>query len=213
MPSLSSNLKKLIHQYKLTPTKLGRLTGVPQSIIHQIISEKNKNPKIETIKPLSAYFRISISQLIGEVGLPNESPDPNTVYNWRNIPIICWEDAIDWPATKQRYLKDASTGYFFANSRVSHRSYALILDNHAVELVLPKGTILVADPDQKPKNGDFVVVHFAGKQTACLKQLIMDGTTWKLISPNIKIIDERSQLTLQQTSVLAVIAASQFNFY
>ena len=213
MPSLSTNLKKLIEQFHLTPTKLGRLTGVPQSVIHQITSGKNRNPKIETLKPLCAYFRISISQLIGEIALPNESPDPNIIYNWRNIPIIHWQDAIDWPATRQRYLNDPSTQYFFANPKTSDRSYALVLDNHAMEPLLTKGTHLVADPDRKAKSGNFVVVHFVGKQTACLKQIIMDETNWKLISPNMKIIDDRSQLMLEQTSVLAVIIGSQFDFY
>lgn len=41
MPSLSTNLKKLIEQSHITPTKLGRLTGVPQSVIHQ----KQQKPK------------------------------------------------------------------------------------------------------------------------------------------------------------------------
>ena len=145
--------------------------------------------------------------------LPNESPDPNIIYNWRNIPIIHWQDAIDWPATRQRYLNDPSTQYFFANPKTSDRSYALVLDNHAMEPLLTKGTHLVADPDRKAKSGNFVVVHFVGKQTACLKQIIMDETNWKLISPNMKIIDDRSQLMLEQTSVLAVIIGSQFDFY
>lgn len=211
--SLSSHLKKLIDQHNLTPTKLWRLTGVPQPVIHQMTSGKNGNPKLETLRPLCTYFKISMSQLIGEVALPNKSDHPYSIYNWQNVPIIRWEDAVDWPATKQDYLDDPSTQYFFANRKVGDCSYALVLDNRTMEPLLLKGTHLIADPDRQPKDGNFVVAHFAGKQTAFLKQITRDSTGQQSIrSSAIKLSDKQTMLPTCQVSLLAVVIQSQLNF-
>lgn len=81
-----------------------------------------------------------------------------------------------------------------------------------MEPLLAKGTHLVADPDRKAESGNFVIVHFAGKRIACLKQIVMNGATWKLTSPNIKIIGKENQLTTKSINILSTIVCSILNF-
>lgn len=114
MIGLSLNLKKLMKLREINPSELARQTGVAQPIIHRIASGKNTNPKLETLKPLAAHFRVSLSELIGDAmafddtlaRLKDESMEKNPnsgkdVLKMRSdcrcrVPLLSWEAVSRW---------------------------------------------------------------------------------------------------------------------
>jgi transcriptional regulator with XRE-family HTH domain len=63
---LSDNIKKHLESRKITKYKLSKLTGIPTTTIHDIISGKNQNPAYEKISKIAAALDIPIAELTGE---------------------------------------------------------------------------------------------------------------------------------------------------
>ncbi|MFK3971159.1 helix-turn-helix transcriptional regulator [Pseudomonas sp. NPDC087358] len=62
-------LKELLDRQGISPTELHRRTGVPQSTISRILSEKIADPADKHISKIAEYFRVSTDQLRGRVDL------------------------------------------------------------------------------------------------------------------------------------------------
>ena len=51
--SLSSRLKKLLTNANISEAELARRTGIAQPMVNRLATGKNKNPKLETLKPIA----------------------------------------------------------------------------------------------------------------------------------------------------------------
>ena len=56
----------------LSDNELAERTGIPQPTISRIKSGDSRDPRDSTLRPLAKYFRLSISQLRGDVPLPTD---------------------------------------------------------------------------------------------------------------------------------------------
>lgn len=68
--SLGKNIQHLCDIHKVNLTELSKNTGIKPVDVHSLASGKNTNPHILTIKRISEFFNIKLSQLIGEEDLP-----------------------------------------------------------------------------------------------------------------------------------------------
>ena len=62
---LSSNIKKLRNQKKLSQDQLARLADIPYNTLVKIESGKSSNPTFETLSKLADALEVSIDRLVG----------------------------------------------------------------------------------------------------------------------------------------------------
>ena len=62
---LSVNIKRLRKEQHLSQEELAQKAGITYSTLIKIESGLNKNPTLETLKKISAVFRIKIDELVG----------------------------------------------------------------------------------------------------------------------------------------------------
>ncbi|MDS4030393.1 MAG: helix-turn-helix transcriptional regulator [Candidatus Contendobacter sp.] len=70
MPTVSEILSILMAREGLTDNELAARTGVPQPTISRIKSGESRDPRDSTLRQLADYFRLTVSQLRGDVPLP-----------------------------------------------------------------------------------------------------------------------------------------------
>src|ERR1700730_4201865 len=84
---------------RISASQLSKNTGLPTTTIKRIRSNANANPTLVSLLPIAAFFRISLSQLIGEEDIPANIIKGTFSSNqklWTRVPIITWEQAILW---------------------------------------------------------------------------------------------------------------------
>lgn len=173
--SLSKILKGLMTEIGLNESGLARRTGIGQPVVHRICSGETDNPKVETLRPIANFFAISISQLIGDKPLPADripgtfNPDAQ---GWRQIPLLNWDQILYWPNLNQKIvpLPTIST-----DIELGQHAYAVAVRDTTMEPRFPEGTILLIDPNLKPNNLDFAIVHITGQDLPNFKQILIDG--------------------------------------
>lgn len=62
---LSSNIKRLRQEKKLSQDKLARIADIPYNTLVKIESGKSANPTFETLSKLADVFGTSIDELVG----------------------------------------------------------------------------------------------------------------------------------------------------
>ncbi|UVL57532.1 MULTISPECIES: XRE family transcriptional regulator [unclassified Pseudomonas] len=67
--NVASVLRALLDRHGLSPTELHRRTGVPQSTLSRILSEKIVDPSDKHVSKIAEYFGVSTDQLRGRVEL------------------------------------------------------------------------------------------------------------------------------------------------
>ncbi len=190
MKKLSSILKALMAEIRITESELARRTGIGQPVVHRIASGETDNPKVGTLSPMAKFFALSISQLIGDEPLPpNRLPgtfNPG-VTGWIQIPLLSWEQALEWP-----HLTDHSkpTQTISTDLPLSEHAYALTVKDTTMEPRFPEGTVLLVDPAIQPADRDYAIVHMDGYKSPTFKQILIDGSTTyiKPLNPDFKTL-------------------------
>lgn len=156
MIELKSNLSKLLLKEALSENELARRTGIAQQIINRILSGENRNPKLATLSPIAKYFNISISQLIGESELENNSLPPLQLSNLREIPIIDFNLLETYPLLE---LIHQSNETIISDKTINEKQlFAIKLIENLIEPKCPSGSLLIFDMKKKPIHGDFVLL-------------------------------------------------------
>ena len=72
MPTVSEILTKLMARQQLTDNELADRVGIPQPTISRIKNGDSRDPRDTTLRPLADYFGLTISQLRGDMPLPQD---------------------------------------------------------------------------------------------------------------------------------------------
>ncbi|MDQ8039052.1 MAG: S24 family peptidase [Rickettsiella sp.] len=172
---MSNILKGLMAELGINESELARRTGIGQPVVHRICSGETDNPKVATLSPIANFFAISISQLIGDEPLPTDriagtfNPEAQ---GWRQIPLLEWEQVLSWPNLSQ---KSAPLPAISTDIELSQHAYALAVRDTTMEPRFPEGTVLIVDPNLKPNNLDFAIIHVEGHDLPNFKQILIDG--------------------------------------
>jgi phage repressor protein C with HTH and peptisase S24 domain len=91
--NVASTLKALLDRHGLSPTELHRRTGIPQSTLSRILSEKIVDPSDKHMSKIAEYFGVSTDQLRGraELGDTREAA-PRTEAHAALKDISLWDD-------------------------------------------------------------------------------------------------------------------------
>lgn len=178
--TISVNLRRLMEREKINASELGRHIKLAQPIIHRLLTGKNINPKLATIRPIADYFDITISQLIGEDFLAVDHQDSG-LSTWKQVPVLAWKDIVsslngdDSVTTAHQVSTDAL---------VSEAAYAVVIENTGLEPHFPKGAKVVVEPNRSASDSDFVVVMVAEGGDPHIRQVVSDGADCYIKSLN-----------------------------
>jgi transcriptional regulator with XRE-family HTH domain len=168
---LSINLQRLMLEANISSVELSKRINIPTDTIKKIKAGKNINPTIETLKPIAEYFKISVSQLIGDYNyLSNKTSIKlnNKIDNEiLNIPVITWEDALNCYSVKNPTDYCTILGY-----KLSKSSFALKIDNNNYG-IHRNGELIFVDPEMKPIDKDYLLVHKIGAKIPDIKKLLI----------------------------------------
>lgn len=106
LSKVAESILNLMFQFGMTQADLSERTGIAQPALHRLLSEKNTNPKLQTLQPLAAYFEVTMSQLLGEVELPKieiKLEKTSYVKTLINLPLFSWQETSE--ITSYRRLK------------------------------------------------------------------------------------------------------------
>ena len=168
---LCDNLNLLMTEMHISADELARRTGLPASTIKKIRNRYNPNPTLATLLPLAQFFSVPLGQLVGDEPLSKNrirEPHQQTIDTIRYIPILTWEESINWPSTITQPHTSITTEYEYSTN-----AFALIVEEIDWDN-LAKGTALLIDPSLKTEHRDFVLVYKKGQQSPTLKQALYD---------------------------------------
>ncbi|MBN9287187.1 MAG: hypothetical protein BGO43_02100 [Gammaproteobacteria bacterium 39-13] len=181
------NLKsKICERLKLARTEAGFNTAKEFALLNNLkISTYNlheagtRSMALEIIEQYAQILKINVSWLLTGIG-------PKSSSQVRSIAIIEWAEISTFPEKIDFETKQWTT----SDIDLSPFSFALTIDNDAMEPRYPEGTIIIVDTKQKPKNKDFALILIKEKKTPLFKQLIQaEGDLYaKSLNPDYKPI-------------------------
>lgn len=156
---------------RISASQLAKSTGLPATTIKRIRCNSNANPTLVSLLPISKFFGVSVSQLIGDEELPIQTNPSTTTHPkaWTKVAIIDWERVIDWPQN----MAAEDLEYTSTDREIGDKPYALIVEEENWENLAPN-TLLIVDPTLKPEHRDYAIVHRLGDKRATLKQVLFD---------------------------------------
>lgn len=210
---LSTTLKRLLFDKNMKPIDLARELDLPQPTIHRLVTGKSTRPYKSSLEPIAHYFDISVDQLLGEEPLLAEwqAPEPsahalqNIVI--KTVPVIPWQSITELAVARSKAKKQlAITG------NISDECFAILMNDHAMEPLFTKGTILIFDPNKKYVDRSYVLVKLANKDQFIFRQLLVDvdQSYLKPLNPDTAIYKMR--LLNADDTIVATLFESRTNF-
>lgn len=206
--TISVNLKRLMEREKINASELGRHIKLAQPIIHRLLTGKNVNPKLATIRPIADYFDVTISQLIGEDVLVLDD-NVGQGSTWKQIPVLAWNDISSVVEGKQSVVVSEQVS---TDAYVSAAAYAVIIENTGLEPHFPKGAKVVVEPMRKPTDSDFVVVITSEGGDSHIRQVVSDGADSYLKSLN-PALSKMNMIRLDEAKVILGVVVQVKLYY
>lgn len=176
MPNnLSTILKTLMNEVKITVTELARQTGVGQPVIHRMASGETDNPKVGSLSPIAKFFNVTISQLVGDDALDEDRlpGSHNPFYRkWTKLPLLSWEQAAVWPHSR---IPSEVSSFVSTESIVSNTAFAIRMEDTTMSPRFPEGTLLIIEPTITPRDHDYACVLIPGESRIQFKEIMFDG--------------------------------------
>ncbi len=180
--SLGAVLTSLMRICNTNDIKLSKETGVPFTTIARMRSVEKANPTASSLRPIAAYFGISVSQLLGDEPLSLDKLT-DQVAKPVQVPLICWNNVIVF--LQNKLLEPESIqSWVSTDFPVSSTSFCLKLRDAALTQSFGKEAVIVVDPKATPVSMDYVLVRSEYDDTVFLKRVMFDGDCVYLISVN-----------------------------
>ena len=212
-PKLGSILKRLLFEKDMRPVDLARELDIPQPTIHRLVVGKSTRPYKSSLEPIAKYFDISVDQLLGEEPLLAEwqpetsAPQSLQAFIIKTVPVIKWSSFSNLDIARQQAEKQiAITG------SISDDCFSLLMYDHSMEPMFPKGTILIFDPQKKPLDRSYVLVKLEGKESPIFRQLLVDIDNQYLKPLNPDLNAYKMRLLDEKDVIIATLFESRNNY-
>lgn len=202
---LAETLRLLMRNHSnISQAELARQTDIPPPTLHKILSGQTSDPRISTLITLASFFNVGLDQLTGLTPLDDaqQSSQPSIA-----IPVLDWQNVIKYPKLLTEIHANNWDNWTTVEKN-STNSFALI-SKPSMEPLFPRGSILIVNPEQRPRDGDYVVVFYDNTDEATLREITIDGPIQELlpITPN----GQRNQLN-DNVRVIGVVTQSRCIF-
>lgn len=212
IPSLKNVLSLLMDECDIDDISLSRETNIPISTISRMRLRSDSNPTASTLRPIAKFFSISISQLLGDEPLSKDrlpgSHNPTSFTSVR-MPIIDWDSIADWIDNDGQKIKHKLTQWISTEKRIGYRAFSLKILTDSFGLAFRKGSLIIIDPEQKPSDGDLILLRLKKDGVIVLKQFLADGNDFYIrsVNPEMKGIN----LLDDSYTVIGVIIETRFS--
>ena len=124
---------------------------------------------------------VNVSELLGEAIISKDNRRHIDLYKskWSKIPLLTWEQACAYPNIDLHSITD----YSFIDIQVSKKAFAIKMLGSSMEPLFPEAQFLTFEPENKPKDRDYVLAVVAAANMV-FKQLLIDGKDYYLKSLN-----------------------------
>lgn len=192
-------LNKLMSDKKIRVTELARRVSLPQPTVHRIVSGVCEHPHMSSLKPLAAYFGITVDQLKGHDHIP-------WLDRIARVPMLSWKDPLSWSRTKE---SDEHRDLVLTDAMVSGSAYALKVQDASMEPVFPRNSTLIVDPEREYQDRSLAIIKMGEHNEAVFRQIRVDaGSVYlKALSPDF---DQFKMAKLgSQDKVLGVVVQAK----
>lgn len=150
---------------------LAHQTGVPQSTLSRILSGETTHPHRSSLEPLATFFQVSLNQLLGRDPITSLRRLSNAAH-LPKVPLLTWEQITPWLEPNPSFV---TTETVQVDIPLAEGSFAVIIDDTAMEPQFPNGTVLIIDSQKVPKDRNFVVATLKDSHKIIFRQLLTDG--------------------------------------
>lgn len=194
----------------MKPADLAREVHLPPPTIHRLVTGKSSRPYKSSLQPIADYFSVTVDQLVGEKQLPESIWEHDKVVPpaeqsiVKSIPIISWKQLDNAAEACKNAQKHVVT---LGNLREA--SFALIMSDFSMEPFFTRGTLLIFDPEQTPKDRSYVLVKLTENNLYIFRQLLIDGEDryLKPLNPDLGMFKMRS--LHQDDKIIACLVESR----
>lgn len=211
--NISKNICYLIDSNSISKYELANTLGVPYNTIHRLCTGETADPKISTLQLIADYFGIGLDSLIHNDNSQFKDASP---YSNRpqSIPIFTWEVLSDGCLMKEVLTTNNwdkwETLALVETLNLSKFSFA-VESKKSMQPRFPQGTIFIVDQEEKPIDGDLVLIRMKNDNAVSLKELVIDPPYWQLLPlvggevPTITLDNNKHEIV--GTVVLSILKA------
>lgn len=202
----SERIKELRKKQGLTQQKLGELIGANRASVSQWESG-DVSPSADYLVALARVFGVSPHWLSTGKGSPEPANvEPAVIPVGSRVPILSYVQAGNWrEMCEQATAFDGSLEYVAAGVSVGSCAFGLWVRGNSMEPDFKEGDLLIVDPDEAPKAGDFVIAK-NGSEEATFKKYRSRGE-YDDGSPRFELVplnNDHSTLSTDQTSIMII---------
>lgn len=175
---LGKNLDYLLNLHDLDIKNLSIEIGVPPATIARM-RKKDCNPTVSTIEPFLNFFRVDMDTFLYEDMSTQEYQNKKTIGNLSYIPVIELADIKNEPK-KSKIVK------FIGAAGVNGKNiFGINIATASLAPAFQNNSIIIIDPDLKPKEGDYVLCLLGDDVKPMFRQIFIDGSNYffKPINP------------------------------
>jgi SOS-response transcriptional repressor LexA len=168
---IKNNLQILTAEHHISEAELCRYTNIPQATLNRLLTGATDDPRASTLAVIAEYFKISVDQLLGIKPLPTSFDTSTAVTETATfVPLLSQNDLKEWKATSASQ-NDKYRQWIETES--SHKNcLALKVKDESMWPQFAEGTILIVNPNIKPKNRDFVVCYLSEEKQTVYRQYL-----------------------------------------
>ncbi|QJT25385.1 helix-turn-helix domain-containing protein [Aeromonas media] len=219
MKTINDRISERRQALKISKNELARRVGITHASVNKWESGLNQ-PKGRYLNDLAAALGVSVDWLLtgkeeGTTGVA-ESPipgyrnvEPAVIPQGGRVPILSYVQAGNWrEMCEQATAFDGSLEYVAAGVSVGSCAFGLWVRGNSMEPDFKEGDLLIVDPDEAPKAGDFVIAK-NGSEEATFKKYRSRGE-YDDGRPRFELVplnDDHETLSTDQThiSIIGVV--------
>jgi transcriptional regulator with XRE-family HTH domain len=179
---LSSNIVNLLKNNGINESDLAKKLNIPYNTIHRIIIGTTSDPRLSTLKQIADYFDVTIDELISQgkhVSTSKQAHYP------KFTPLIAWNtlNELDFNEHGSMTLPEETSWIRTpAIEGINKQTQLFALEStKSMQSRFPPGTTFIINSDEKPVDGDMILVKFKLNHAISLRELITDPPRWQLL--------------------------------
>lgn len=180
METINDRISERRQALKISKNELARRVGITHASVNKWESGLNQ-PKGRYLNDLAAALGVSVDWLLtgkeeGSMGV-SEPPlpgyrnvEPAVIPQGGRVPILSYVQAGNWrEICEQATGFDGNVEYVTASVDIGPRGFGLWLRGNSMTPQFNEGDLVIVDPDEQPRPGDFVVAK-NGSEEATFKK-------------------------------------------
>jgi DNA-binding phage protein len=169
--TLANNLEILMEKKNIKSfSELAKHMGVPSTTVYRLI-DQGSNPTMSSLQKVSAFFGVSVSQLIGEDPiLPSQKNSFNETEE-KQIPLITFHEAVNLVKNNSITLDLNQEKYIKVDIELSRSAFGVIMKGNSMSPIFPDGTLLIFDPARDIYDQCYALVYLDKFQQCYFKQV------------------------------------------